>query len=186
MNRVIQMEKTLQGPANPEAVEGFALRCFDQQQDLPAWLALRQRTFAREKLGVRDWGPADFKQEFAAKPWWNPQHCWVIETDQGAKDGVLPVLSGTTPAIKEALQIVGSVTLAMRKGLESDRAVVHWLMVYPRYRARGLGRWLLGVLEAKAWELGHREVFLETHSAWEAATRLYLASGYEPVATEQE
>jgi GNAT superfamily N-acetyltransferase len=184
MNRVVQMVKTLQEAAKPASVEGFVLRSFEDPRDLAGWLALRQRTFAREKLGVRDWGETDFRQEFSSKPWWNPQYCWLIETNQTKSFLKLPVLSG--PASAGNTQIVGSVTLAMRTGANADRAVVHWLMVHPRYRSHGLGRWLLASLEAQAWELGHREVYLETHSAWEAATRFYRASGYEPVATEQK
>jgi GNAT superfamily N-acetyltransferase len=185
MNRVVQMVKTLQEAAKPAAVEGFDLRSFEDPRDLAGWLALRQRTFAREKLGVRDWGETDFRQEFSSKPWWNPQNCWLIQTNQAQSSLKIPVLSNIGSASLGNNEIVGSVTLAMRTGTKADRAVVHWLMVHPRYRSRGLGRWLLAILEAKAWELGHREVYLETHSAWEAASRFYLAAGYEPVRAEE-
>lgn len=181
MNRVVQMVKTLRETAKPATVEGFELRSFEDQRDLAGWLALRQRAFAREKLGVRDWGETDFRQEFSSKPWWNPLHCWLIETNQADPILQMPVLSNPDSASTANNQIVASVTLAMRKGESADRAVVHWLLVHPRYRSRGLARWLLGILEIQAWHLGHREVYLETHSAWEAATRFYLAAGYEPV-----
>ena len=185
MNRVIQMVKSLHEASETASVEGFRLRSFDDQRDLGGWLALRQRAFAREKLGVRDWEAVDFYHEFSSKPWWNPEHCWLVEKVQLEATAAMPIISSPVPVEAEARELVGSVTLAMRKGAESDRAVVHWLMVHPRYRSHGLGRWLLSVLEAKAWELGHREVYLETHSAWEAATRFYSAAGYE-IATKAD
>jgi GNAT superfamily N-acetyltransferase len=55
---------------------------------------------------------------------------------------------------------------------------VHWLAVLPGWRRRGVGRYLMSVLEARAWELGYREVWLETHAAWAEAVRLYQALGY--------
>jgi hypothetical protein len=214
MNRVIQMVKTLHAAAQPTPIAGFHLRSLNDPTDLAAWLALRQTTFAREKLGVRAWDETDFRHEFSTKPWWNPQHCWVIETvttpplhklpggssagsagnggnggngDGGNGDGGngnSQLTGNKGDGNKGDSQLVGSVTLAMRSGAEADRAVVHWLMVHPRYRTQGLGRWLLACLELAAWNLGHRAVYLETHSAWEAASRFYLAAGYLPTLAE--
>ena len=69
-------------------------------------------------------------------------------------------------------------TLALRGADEAARPVVHWLAVLPAWRRRGIGRLLMSVLEARAWELGYREVWLETHAAWEEAVRFYRALGY--------
>ena len=186
MSRVVQMAKSLSCQPQSRPVVGFRLRAFEDPGDLPAWLVLRQAAFARERLGVRAWDVSDFRHEFSAKPWWNPAHCWVVEPES------YPGEPGSTPnqppdsrvfaqAFSADQPLVGSVTLAMRSSDEVDRAVVHWLMVPPRYRTLGLGRWLLSVLEEQAWQLGHREVFLETHAAWEAATRFYQAAGYQAV-----
>jgi hypothetical protein len=44
----------------------------------------------------------------------------------------------------------------------------------------------MSVLEARAWELGYREVCLETHAGWEAAVRLYRAMGYREAAKRDD
>lgn len=58
------------------------------------------------------------------------------------------------------------------------KPVVHWLMVAPEARRQGLARVLMSRLEAAAWNAGHREIYLETHSAWRAAAQFYEALGY--------
>ena len=166
MNRVLQLEKKLSSAPDPVSIAGFSLRTFEEQADLAPWLALRQATFAREKLGVRDWDLADFHQEFVNKPWWKPAHCWVLEE------------SSLHLAQDSSRRLVGSVTLAMRTTASTSQPVVHWLMVHPRYRHAGLAQWLLATLEQQAWQLGYRSVCLETHSSWESAARFYEAAGY--------
>jgi len=166
MNRVLQLQKKLLEEPVVDPVLGFRLRTYVDQADLRGWLDLRQATFAREKLGVRAWDAADFHQEFVSKPWWKAEHCWIMEESNHLE---------CQDSIK---QIVGSITLAMRGQPEAAKPVVHWLMVHPRFRHAGIGRWLLNTLELQAWQLGYREVFLETHSAWEAAGRFYAAAGY--------
>jgi GNAT superfamily N-acetyltransferase len=174
MNLVLQMKKTLHGASFPEPAKGFSLRTFADPVDLPAWLALRQAAFSKEKLGVRAWEEPDFQQEFTSKAWWNPKYCWIVED----LSLVQRQLSGVNLA--ENGRFLGSVTLAMRSHETSVRPVVHWMMVHPRYRSAGIGRWLLATLESQAWELGFREIFLETHSSWESAVRFYIAAGYAP------
>jgi GNAT superfamily N-acetyltransferase len=108
-------------------------------------------------------------EEFLHRWWWKPQWMWLAEAE-------------TDPAGDQAQKpLVGSVTLAMRG--EPDRAwpVVHWLMVHPRWRRRGIGRLLMAHLEAAAWEAGYCEVRLETHAGWEAAARFYETLGYRSI-----
>ncbi len=45
-----------------------------------------------------------------------------------------------------------------------------------------MGRLLMVHLERAAWDAGYREVFLETHAAWQAAANFYEALGYRPYA----
>ena len=37
----------------------------------------------------------------------------------------------------------------------------------------------MAALEERAWELGHREIFLETHAGWTAAQGFYESLGYQ-------
>lgn len=157
---ILQFCRQLDVPAPAMPVPGMRLRTYLGSEDIDAWLDLRHRAFARARLGVRQWGAADFEQEFLAKPWWRPEHLWFAESIGGP---------------------VGTVTLAFRGEGEIARPVVHWLAVLPAWRRRGVARFLMGVLESRAWELGYREVWLETHAAWIEAVQLYRALGYHEV-----
>lgn len=157
---VRQLTKKLTSRPELQVVAGIRLRHFAGHADIAAWLELRSRAFARQKLGVGSWSEADFEREFLAKPWWQPECMWFAETNDA------------TP------QIVGTVTLARRGSTPVDKPVVHWLAVLPRFRGRGIGRLLMDTLEAAVWDAGERQVWLETHEAWAEAGRLYADRGY--------
>jgi GNAT superfamily N-acetyltransferase len=55
------------------------------------------------------------------------------------------------------------------------------LYVVPSRRGRGLSRLAMAALEARARELGHRRLILETGVMQPEAIGLYLALGYEPI-----
>jgi GNAT superfamily N-acetyltransferase len=57
-------------------------------------------------------------------------------------------------------------------------AVVHRLMVHPDVQRTGLGRFLMGFAERRAWELGFRTLRLDTLVANDRALALYRALGY--------
>lgn len=166
MTTVLQLVRTLTERPHQAAPAGLRLRTFAGPADIDPWLALRDRAFARQSLGVRSWSAGDFAEEFLEKPWWRPEHLWLAEE-------VSPGLVATS--------MVGSITLALRGDGPSARPVVHWLMVDPRFRRRGLGQWLLATLEARGWDLGYRAVWLETHAAWRAAAAMYEQAGYRPI-----
>jgi GNAT superfamily N-acetyltransferase len=161
MTSVLQMTKHLEWIERPPSVAGVRLRTFGQAADVEAWLALRDRAFARERVGVRAWSGVDFRGEFQERWWWRPQWMWLVEAEER--------------------ELIGSVTLAMRGEPEAAKPVVHWLMVAPRWRRRGVGRLLLSHLEQAAWEEGYREIWLETHAQWKAAVEFYEALGFKPV-----
>lgn len=75
---------------------------------------------------------------------------------------------------------MGAVTLARRGDAEQGRPVVHWLIVDPAFRRRGIGRLLVATLESACWQAGERQVWLETHTGWREATAFYSALGYVP------
>lgn len=139
-----------------------SLRTYQGPGDIDRWLEIRERAFARERVGVGRWTHADFEREFLAKPWWSPEHLWFA-----------------VPAESNAAErIVGTVTLARRGIGATSRPVIHWLAVLPAWRRQGVGRLLVRTLEIACWDAGEREILLETHAAWEKAARLYESLGY--------
>lgn len=158
MSSVLQLVRTLQTRPEVADVPGVFVRNFTSEEgDVPDWLLLREQAFARERVGVRRWSVEDFRREFLDKSWWLPERMWLAES---------------------AGRLVGSVSLAMRGSGYDATPAVHWLMVHPRMRRHGVGRLLLQTLEAYAFDTGHTEICLETHTAWAGALRLYESLGY--------
>jgi GNAT superfamily N-acetyltransferase len=110
---------------------------------------------------VRPWSKDDFYCEMQSKNWWRPERTWLAVGGQS--------------------QLVGSVTLALREGTSKTVPVVHWLLVDPAWRRRGIGRLLMSRLECAAWDAGWREIEIETHAGWMAAVAFYQSIGYAPV-----
>lgn len=154
---VTQLSHELVTPPTVSTVPGVSLRAFGGERDIDVWLELRERAFATERPAVRPWSRADFAAEFLDKWWWSAERMWFAEAE------------GT----------VGSVTLGVRGQLPAATSVVHWLMVAPEWRRRGVGRLLVTRLERMCWERGERRVALESHSGWTAATALYRSLGYK-------
>jgi GNAT superfamily N-acetyltransferase len=146
----------------PAAIEvsGIAIRRPEVPVDVNKWLKLREAAMAGQKPAVRAWNANDFAAEVTGKSWWRPERMWL------AYELINP------PAL------VGSVTLAMREGAAGSVPVVHWLLVHPSFRRRGVGRLLLRNLERAVWDAGLREVQAETHSNWEAAVAFYQSIGF--------
>jgi ribosomal protein S18 acetylase RimI-like enzyme len=166
MVHVLQMRVDLEFRPELLVVHGFTTRHFAHAEDVDAWLNIRHRAFAREKIGVRQWTSGDFEAEFLAKPWWSPELLWFAEADADAQNPSRPV---------------GTVARALRGSGPEARPVVHWLAVHPAWRRRGIGRLLLSQLHQSCWDAGYRQIWLETHVGWEAAVRLYRDLGYREV-----
>lgn len=139
-------------------VAGVAFRTFQGTDDIEPWVALRERAFGNERISIRCWHYTHFQEEFLAKSWWRPEHLWLAFDDE---------------------QLVGAVTLAQRGAGAAARPAVHWLMVHPAHRRRGIAAALMSNLERAVWEAGQREIVLETHAAWTRAAAFYLRNGYE-------
>jgi GNAT superfamily N-acetyltransferase len=139
------------------------MRTIELPGDVAAWLMLRGRAVAWLAPAVRAWTAEDFAVEMSGKPWWRADWTWLV----------VPV--------EAPQQVVGSVTLAVREGEVGKVAVVHWLLVDPRWRRRGIGQLLMSHLERAAWDAGWREIQLETHAGWTEAVAFYQSMGFEPV-----
>lgn len=153
------------------APAGIDLRHIVVPDDVPAWLTLRDRATKNLSPPVRRWTPDDFMVEMTGKPWWRDDRTWLA-------------IAGELRSPQSAAQVarkplVGAVTLAERTGRAGSVAVVHWLLVDPAWRRRGIGRLLMSHLERAAWADGRREVHVETHAGWTEAVAFYRAMGYD-------
>ncbi|HEY2837505.1 MAG TPA: GNAT family N-acetyltransferase [Pirellulales bacterium] len=177
MGIILQLGKSLLPPVENARVPGVEVRHFRGPEDVASWIELRNRAFAREAVGVRQWDEADFRQEILDKPWWSPDRLWfAVATPEASSQSLLP------PRVDAPNEkIVGAVVLADRGVAEKAQAAIHWLIVLPTWRRRGVGRLLVSTLEARAWELGHSRVVLETHAAWRNAAQFYERLGYLPM-----
>jgi GNAT superfamily N-acetyltransferase len=164
MASVLHLRKQLVLPPVALPVPGARLRTFEIPEDVSRWLALRDRAMSNQLPAVRSWNESDFYVEMVNKLWWRAECTWV------ACDVNRP-LGG----------LIGAVTLAMRKGKAASVPVVHWLLVDPASRRRGVGRMLMSQLERAAWDVGWRELQLETHAGWSAAVAFYQSMGYAPL-----
>lgn len=162
MVSILHFRKELTGPPVTVAAAAIRLRSFKSPADIATWLTLRERALAGESPGVRAWSETDFHREMMNKNWWNPRHSWFA-IDQ---------LSNS---------VAGAVTMALRAGQLDVLPVVHWLLVEPNWRRRGIGRLLVSHLERAAWENGWRAIELETHAGWQSAVAFYHSMGYAPV-----
>ena len=163
---VLHFRKELSAPPVALRLPNIASRRINLPADIVAWLNLRQRATAELRPLPRPWSEADFRAELLSKSWWRPEQCWIAYVDN------LPTDSG---------EIIGSVTLALRAGELATVPVVHWLLVDPAWRRRGISGLLMAHLEQAAWDVGWREMQLETHANWEAAVAFYQSIGYAAV-----
>jgi GNAT superfamily N-acetyltransferase len=162
MSSVLHFRRQFIRPPDVDDVAGFRVRNIVVPDDVVGWLALRDRAMADQMPRIRTWSRADFLSEMLGKSWWSAQRSWVAV------------------AVGDA-EVIGSVTLALREGTASTVPVVHWLLVDPALRRRGVGRLLMSHLELAAWNDGWREIELETHAGWSDAVAFYHSRGYAPV-----
>jgi GNAT superfamily N-acetyltransferase len=160
---VLHLRKELEERPVTVEVADVAIRSFDLAKDVAAWLTLRDRAVAWLKPTARTWTAKDFRAEMSGKAWWREDWTWLA-------------VAGDTGAT-----VVGAVTLAVREGATGSVPVVHWLLVDPRWRRRGIARLLMSRLEEAAWKAGWRELQLETHVNWSEAVAFYQSIGFEPV-----
>jgi len=171
MSSILHLRKRLISLPAAVEVPSVTIRPFNRTDlspvdaDWRAWLTLREAAFAGMTAGSRradelKWTLDDFRREFTAKPWWQPQRMLFAVTD-------------------ECNKIVGSATLGRTGRPPHDFACLQWLMVRPDARRRGIGNLLLSAIERLAFDAGETTLALETPAAWTDAVRLYRVAGYE-------
>ena len=158
------MWKQLRTSGEISPVEGVSLRNYEGEADIDAWAELVTRAFARARPGIAEWDAGRFRAEFLDRPWWQPERLWLAECDGDAG----------------GRQLIGTVALGQRGACgPTAKPVVHWLAVAREFRGLGVGRLLMTTLEDYCWRRGHRRLWLETHSGWTDALRLYESLGYQ-------
>ena len=128
------------------------------------WVTQRHGSLYAEEYGLND-RMESYVAEVVAKflREYDParEHCWIADQD-GAP--------------------VGSVFLVKES---DDVARLRLLIVDPRARGLGVGRRLVDECIRFARQAGYREITLWTHSILTAARRIYAATGFEIVETEE-
>ena len=67
--------------------------------------------------------------------------------------------------------------------LSSNKVWLGWFCVSAKYRNKGLGGSALTYAEERAWEIGYKEIFIETYNSpiFEPAIKFYRGRGYKEV-----
>jgi GNAT superfamily N-acetyltransferase len=163
MMPIVQRMRDLSSVPAETRADGITIRPYRGEDDIAAWLAIRNRAFSTLEAAGRAWTDADFRREFVEQRWWRPEWMWFA-----------------FPSNREAPDTaVGTVTLAVRETPSGLRPAAHWLCVLPEWRRRGVARVLMATLERTAWDAGHRQIWLETHVKWKEAAGFYDRLGYE-------
>ncbi|HVT27754.1 MAG TPA: GNAT family N-acetyltransferase [Lacipirellulaceae bacterium] len=158
MLSVLHLRKEMRRSPVVRQLPGVSVRNMAVPDEIAPWLALRDRAMADQTPRARIWTVDDFRAEMLDKPWWHTDRTWL--------------------AIAAGQRLAGAVTLAFREGAATAIPVVHWLVVDPAYRRRGIGRLLMFHLERAAWDTGWRSIEVETHAGWTAAVAFYHSIGY--------
>jgi GNAT superfamily N-acetyltransferase len=164
MYSVLHLRKELLDPPVERVAAGVRVRSIVVPDDVEGWLELRKRATTGLTPKVREWTRAEFASQMLDKSWWRDNRTWL------AVDRATPERA-----------FIGAVTLAERTGAAANVPIVHWLLVDPAWRRRGVGRVLMSRLECAAWAAGWPAIELETHAGWSAAIAFYQSMGYAPV-----
>lgn len=78
-------------------------------------------------------------------------------------------------------QPVGHCCLMVRQAPQGLVGKLGWVVVHPRWRGRGIGRWVCGAALRNAAEHGLDTVVLDTEDFRSDAIALYRKLGFEPV-----
>lgn len=184
---ILHFRRQLDAPPVAAEVPDICVRNMKLPDDIAAWLELRKGAMSAVSPGARLWSEHDFRTEMLSKPWWLPNHTWLAiagEPCSPEEAAIAPRPATRRSPAGDSLStssLVGSVTLAVREGSTRTVPVVHWLLVDPAWRRRGIARLLMQHLEQAAWNEGWREIELETHAGWPAAVAFYQSIGYELV-----
>lgn len=142
-------------------IEGMTLRGFAEIREAPdVWLRLREACFPVQR--GRPWSERDFRREFLDQPWWEPSRMWFSVVQDGAGEH----------------RVAGTLTLALRSPDSARGAHLHWLLVDPQFRRRGLARALVERAADTAAAAGYTHLTAETLTSWTEAVACYDRLGF--------
>jgi len=160
INNVVVMQKDLSGGHDRPEPGPVPIRAFEPDQDVARWNALWERV--SPELGLkRNWSEHELAVEFAAPRGKLRRPAWLATSHGDGSESVVGAISLTMPSHHR------------------DCPYVHWLLVHPEWRRRGLGSSLLATAESYCRQQGWSSLRLETHRRWEAALAFYRRHRYE-------
>ncbi len=164
MTSVLHFRKELLDPPVERAGAGISIRSIVVPDDVAGWLKLREPSDGRTYSPSARVEPGRLRRSDA-------RETLVAKRLDVAGNRSRRLVS----------RVIGAVTLGVRTGADATVPIVHWLLVDPAWRRRGVGQMLMSRLESAAWEVGYRQVELETHAKWKDAVAFYQSMGYAPV-----
>ena len=81
-------------------------------------------------------------------------------------------------------EVIGGVGLAEFENI-ADCCELQKLYLSESAKGHGLGYFLMKLIETKAYELGYKKIYLETHTNLTAAIHIYEKFGYEEISGEK-
>lgn len=165
---ILLLQRTLSQRPQVVSIDRLTTRTATHD-DLDRWLKLRATAVAELHPKPGAWAIADAQRELFPSAERQTARTW------------LAMAAETTENDKPNDEILsGSVTLLIGRAGCTVTARVHWLLVHPNFRRRGIARLLMANLEQAAWDAGIRQLSLETHCNWASAVAFYRSMGYSP------
>ena len=153
---VLKLQKYLFSRPESTLTSGISLRTYKDRADITAWIYIQEAATRANNMAKRPRTSEDFEREFLDKPWWSPERMLFAES----------------ATLESPASVVGTVALAgPYPGQNGEFYTVNWLAVLPEFQKRGIGAGLLAAIEQVAWEVGGRELRLETLDSWTAEPR---------------
>jgi ribosomal protein S18 acetylase RimI-like enzyme len=158
---ILFLTRAVRPDARETSIDGVTLCDFTDVPEAPrAWLQLREACFTTSR--GRSWGEREFRREFLDQPWWEPSRMWFA---------VVPGEAGEP-------SVAGTLTLALRSTDPVRGAHLHWLLVDPQFRRRGLARALVERGADAAAAAGYSQIVAETLGSWAEAVACYERLGF--------
>jgi mycothiol synthase len=156
----LQMRRDLDDLPPLQVPSGYRLRTY-QEGDEEAWMRVIRAAFATEAGTHAPAGDSAFRRELAESPLFEPERVFFAVREADGE------VAGTTSSWEAEIdgRLVG---------------LIHWVAVAPEHRGHALGEALNLAALHDMRARGHREAYLNTHTALRSAVHLYESLGFRP------